>query len=201
MGEYFRTQSLRSLANIAIRQCGRRGVALAWVLAVVHMTRQEMHMTRFAMAVGLGAGLLLLAGQADAQWRYTDNKGASKVTQYKLDVPVPYRDAAEWIGPIGIGKPALSADQLAAVQRWEAIQRIVAAEAGLLQFRNVAVAPALPPVDPGVSGRPIPTMCITGELRAMTSPGIWKVIGGCAPGFSTGYGTDGYGSVGGFIVR
>ncbi len=37
-------------------------------------------MKRFAMAVGLSAGLLVLAGQADAQWRYTDDKGASKVT-------------------------------------------------------------------------------------------------------------------------
>jgi hypothetical protein len=158
-------------------------------------------MKRFAMAVGLGVGLLLLAGQADAQWRYTDDKGASKVTQYKLDVPVPYRDAAEWIGPIGIGKPALSADQIRAAQHWDAIRRLIAAEAGLLQFKNVAAAPALPRVEAGVSGRPIPTMCIAGELRAMTSPGSWRVVGGCAPGFSTGYGTDGYGSVGGFMVR
>jgi hypothetical protein len=158
-------------------------------------------MKRFAMAVGLGAGLLLLAGQADAQWRYTDDKGASKVTQYKLDVPVPYRDAAEWIGPIGIGKPALSADQIRAAQHWDAIRRLIAAEAGLLQFKNVAGAPALPRVEAGVSGRPIPTMCIAGELRAMTSPGSWRVVGGCSPGFSTGYGTDGYGSVGGFMIR
>jgi hypothetical protein len=159
-------------------------------------------MNRFAMAVGLSAGLLLLAGQAEAQWRYTDDKGASKVTQYRLDVPMPYRDAAEWIGPIGIGKPALSADQIAAAQRWEAVRRIVAAEAGLLQFKNVAAAPPLPRVDAGASDRPIPTMCITGELRAMTSPGIWKVVGGCSSGpsgFSSGYGTDGYGFVGGGI--
>jgi hypothetical protein len=31
-------------------------------------------MNRFAMAVGLGAALLLLGGQADAQWRYTDDQ-------------------------------------------------------------------------------------------------------------------------------
>jgi len=153
-------------------------------------------MNRFAMAVGLSAGLLLLAGPADAQWRYVDDKGASKVTQYKLDVPMPYRDAAEWIGPIGIGKPALSADQIAAAQRWNAVQRIVAAEAGLLQFRTVAAAPPLPRVDTGASGRPTPTMCIAGELRAMTSPGIWKVVGGCSSDFSTGYSTGGYGSYG-----
>ena len=160
-------------------------------------------MNRFAMAVGLSAGLLLLAGPADAQWRYVDDKGASKVTQYKLDVPVPYRDAAEWIGPIGIGKPALSAEQIRAAQRWDAIQRIVAAEAGLLQFKNVAAAPPLPRVDASASNRPIPTMCIAGELRAMTSPGIWKTVGGCSSGpsgFSSGYGTDGYGFVGGGIL-
>jgi hypothetical protein len=158
-------------------------------------------MNRLAMAVGLGAGLLLLAGQADAQWRYTDDKGA-KVTQYKLDIPTPYRDAAEWIGPVGIGKPELSADQIRAAQRWDAIQRIVAAEAGLLQYKTVT-AQAPPPVDPG-AGRPLATMCIAGELRNMTSPGIWKVVGGCstgASGFSTGYGTDGYGTFGGIMVR
>lgn len=159
-------------------------------------------MKRFAMAVGLGAGLLLVAGQADAQWRYIDDKGASRVTQYKLDIPTPYRDAAEWIGPIGIGKPALSADQVRAAQRWNAIQRLIAAEAGLLQYGSVS-APAAPPVDPG-AGRPLATMCIAGELRNMTSPGIWKVVGGCSTGpsgFSTGYGTDGYGTFGGITVR
>jgi hypothetical protein len=158
-------------------------------------------MKRVAMAVGLGAGLLLVAGQADAQWRYTDDKGA-KVTQYKIDIPTPYRDAAEWIGPIGIGKPELSADQIRAAQRWDAIQRIVAAEAGLLHYKAVS-APAAPPVDPA-AGRPLATMCIAGELRNMTSPGIWKVVGGCstgASGFSTGYGTDGYGSFGGVLIR
>ena len=80
----------------------------------------------------------------------------------------------------------------------------VTAEAGLLQLKNVAAAPPLPRVDAGASDRPIPTMCITGELRAMTSPGIWKVVGGCSSGpsgFSTGYGTEGYGSSGGVILR
>ena len=156
-------------------------------------------MNRLAMAVGLSAGLLLLAGPADAQWRYTDDRGASQVTQYKLDVPAAHRDAAEWVGPIGIGRPALSADQIRAVQRWDAIQRIVAAEAGLLQFKS-APAPA-PPVESGAASKPMATMCIAGELRAMTSPGSWKVLGGCAPGFSTGYGTDGYGTFGNLMVR
>ncbi|MEX2223849.1 MAG: hypothetical protein WEG40_18825 [Candidatus Rokuibacteriota bacterium] len=157
-------------------------------------------MKRFAMVVALSAALLLLAGRTDAQWRYTDDNGASKITQYKLHVPAPYRDAAEWVGPIGIGKPALSADQIRAAQRWDAIQRIVAAEAGLLQFKTAA-APAAPRVDSGAARKPMATMCIAGELRAMTSPGSWRVLGGCGSGFATGYGTDGYGTVGGFTTR
>jgi hypothetical protein len=63
---------------------------------------------RLAVAMGLRAGILLVAGQMDAQYQYTDPKGVSKVVQYKLDVPTTYRDAAVWIGPTGIGKPALS---------------------------------------------------------------------------------------------
>ena len=63
---------------------------------------------RCAVAVGLGAGVLLVAGAAEAQYRYTGDDGISKVVQYKLDVPATYRDAAVWIGPTGIGKPALS---------------------------------------------------------------------------------------------
>ena len=156
-----------------------------------------------SMTVALGAGLLCLAGQADAQWRYTDATGASKVTQYRLDVPAPYREAAEWIGPVGIGKPALSADQLLAAQLWEAVQRIIAAEAALLQYRNVA-APARSHQVPGASEKPMASMCVAGEQRIMTSPGIWKVVGGCATGpsgFSTGYGTEGYGTFGGITIR
>jgi hypothetical protein len=68
-------------------------------------------MKRVVIAAGLGAGILLAAGQVDAQYRYTDAKGVSKVAQYKLDVPAPYRDAAVWVGPTGIGKPALSEEQ------------------------------------------------------------------------------------------
>jgi hypothetical protein len=160
-------------------------------------------MSRFAVAVAFGAALLLLAGQADAQWRYMDDKGTSRITQYKLDVPGPHREAAEWIGPVGIGKPALSADQLLAAQLWEAVQRIIAAEAALLQYRNVA-APAPPRPMPGAPEKAMASMCVAGEQRIMTSPGIWKVVGGCATGpsgFSTGYGTDGYGSFGGITIR
>jgi hypothetical protein len=68
-------------------------------------------MKRLVIAVGLGAGILLVVGQVDAQYRYTDDKGVSKVTQYKLDVPAPYRDTAVWIGQTGVGKPGLSAEQ------------------------------------------------------------------------------------------
>jgi hypothetical protein len=157
-------------------------------------------MTRLAMAGGLTLGLVLVAGHSDAQWRYTDDTGASKVTQYKLDVPAPHRDGAEWIGPIGIGKPGLSADQIRAARHWDAVRRIIAAEAALLQFKTVE-APAPPRLQPGPAGKPMATMCIAGELRTMTSPGSWKVVGGCASGFSTDYSTDGYGSAGGFRVR
>jgi len=159
-------------------------------------------MMRVVMGAGLGVGFLLLAGQVDAQWRYTDDTGASKVTQYRLNVPAPYRDAAEWIGPIGIGKPGLSADQARAAQRWSAIERIAAAEAGLLQFKPSAAAPPpAPPPGPGAAGKPTATMCIAGELRTMTSSSGWRIVGACTPGFTTGYGTDGYGSSGTITVR
>lgn len=75
-------------------------------------------MKRFVAMVGLSAGVVLGAGPVDAQYRYTDDKGASKVVQYKLDVPVPYRDSAVWIGPTGVGKPALSEEQRQIRQRW-----------------------------------------------------------------------------------
>ena len=160
-------------------------------------------MTRLAMAVGLGAGLLLLVGEADAQWRYTDDKGVTRVTQYKIDVPAPQRDAAEWIGPVGIGKPALSEEQLRAARHWEAVPRLIAAETALMQIKPVPT-PAPLRVDSSAGGRPMPSMCIAGELRVMTAPGIWKIVGGCPTGpsgFSSGYGSDGYGSFGGITIR
>jgi hypothetical protein len=79
---------------------------------------------RLAVATGLGAGMLLVAGHVDAQYRYTDAEGASKVTQYKLDVPTAYRDAAVWIGPTGVGKPALSEAARQTKQRDDAYRRI-----------------------------------------------------------------------------
>ena len=156
-------------------------------------------MKRFAITLALGAGLLVLAGHADAQWRYSDDKSVTRVTQYKIDIPAAYRDAAEWIGPVGVGKPALSEDQIRQARRWEAIERLVNAEAGLVQYRNMATPP--PPRDPGGQPRSMATMCIAGELRAMTSPGSWKVVGPCAGGFSTSYGQAGYGSFGTISVR
>jgi len=81
-------------------------------------------MKRFAIAAGLAAGTLLFAGPVDAQYRYTDDKGVSKVTQYKLDVPAPYRDKAVWIGQTGVGKPGLSEEQRKAKQRDDAYRRV-----------------------------------------------------------------------------
>lgn len=95
-------------------------------------------MIRFILAALAGA-LLLTAASAEAQYRYTDDKGITKTVQYKLDVPKDYRDAAVWTGPTGIGKPALSqnteqqqADRLADAQR-----RIDAANAALAPFLRV----------------------------------------------------------------
>ena len=79
---------------------------------------------RFLILVGLCAGAVLLAGRAEAQYRYTDDKGVSKTTQYKLDVPGRYRDGAVWIGPTGVGKPALSQEQNETRQRWNSYRRI-----------------------------------------------------------------------------
>ena len=75
-------------------------------------------MRRFVTVVGLGVAVVLGAQPVDAQYRYTDDKGASKVAQYKLDVPAPYRDSAVWIGPTGVGKPALREEQRQIRQRW-----------------------------------------------------------------------------------
>ena len=63
-------------------------------------------MRQLVFVVGIAAGLSLLAGQAAAQYQYTDDKGITKVAQYKLNVPEAYRDAAIWIGLTG--QPAVS---------------------------------------------------------------------------------------------
>jgi hypothetical protein len=82
---------------------------------------------RFVVATGLGAGILVGAGEAGAQYRYADADGVSKVVQYKLDVPADYRDAAVWIGPTGVGKPALS-DGARETKRREDLYRGTAAQ-------------------------------------------------------------------------
>src|SRR5258708_36299185 len=127
-------------------------------------------MERGAMAVALGLSLLLSPAQADAQWRYTDDRGASRVTQYKIAVPEPYRDAAEWIGPVGIGKPALSADQIRAAQLSDALRRIGTAEAGLVQFRNMP-APARPAPDRGGPSKPGGPQCVLRARGGDAPPG------------------------------
>jgi hypothetical protein len=81
-------------------------------------------MGRLVVAVGLGVGILLVAGPVNAQYRYTDSKGVTKITQYKLDVPAAYRDTAVWIGATGVGKPGLSEEQRKTKLRDDAYRRI-----------------------------------------------------------------------------
>src|SRR4030095_15492336 len=163
LGKTPRRKDCGSRRNAANHQRSHGGVALPSVsVSTLHSSgstrpSEGEDMKRFAMTVGLGAGLLLLAGHADAQWRYTDDRGVTRVTQYKIDVPSAYRDAAEWIGPVGIGKPGVRAGQVLAAQRWEAIQRIVNAEAGLIQYRNMTPSPPLR--DPGGPNKSMATMC------------------------------------------
>ncbi len=148
------------------------------------------------MMLMVGGALALLAGPAAAQWRYTDDEGKSRVTQYKIDIPTHLRDSAEWIGPIGPGKPGLSAEQKQKALRDEANRRLIAAEAGLVGYRNLP-APARPAPDRGGPDRILATMCIAGQQRVMTSPGAWRVVGSCSSDFSTGY-VGGYPSYGGW---
>jgi hypothetical protein len=82
---------------------------------------------RFAVALGLGAGILLVAGEAGAQYRFVGADGVSKVVQYKLDVPADYRDGAVWIGPTGVGQPSLS-DGARETKRREDVYRGTAAQ-------------------------------------------------------------------------
>lgn len=91
-------------------------------------------MKSMSIAAGLivGALLLLAANQAEAQYRYTDDKGVTKTTQYKLDVPPAYRDSAVWIGQTGVGLPGLSADAKARAARDDANRRINQADAELI---------------------------------------------------------------------
>ena len=42
----------------------------------------------------VGAGLLLAVGEAEADWRYTDDKGRSRTVTLKMDVPRQYANTA-----------------------------------------------------------------------------------------------------------
>jgi hypothetical protein len=122
------------------------------VLKLLHLYSQEtilsmekITMRSLVVAIGLGASLFLFSGQADAQYKYTDDKGVSKVTQYKLDIPEPYRDAAVWVGPTGIGKPGLSKEAEQTKLRDDAYRRIGEADAQLIPYKRRSLS--------GFSGR------------------------------------------------
>jgi hypothetical protein len=92
-------------------------------------------MRLLVLTFGLGAGLLLFCGQADAQYQYADAKGVTKTTQYKVDVPRAHRDAAVWIGPTGIGKPGLSEEARQTKQRDDEYRRIGEASSRLVPYQ------------------------------------------------------------------
>ena len=87
------------------------------------------------VAVVVGVGVLLVAQRADAQWKYTDDKGATRVAQYKVDVPQRYREAAVWAGPTGVGRPALSEEQRQWKQRDQAYRHLGESEASAMTYR------------------------------------------------------------------
>ncbi len=45
----------------------------------------------------VGAGLLLASGPAQAEWRYTDDKGKTRTVVLKMDVPGQYRNSAVYV--------------------------------------------------------------------------------------------------------
>lgn len=146
------------------------------------------------------AATLSVTLPAEAQYQYTDDKGVTKTTQYKLDIPTTYRDAAEWVGPTGIGKPGLSEEARRTKLRDDAYRRLGAANEQLRSYGGSAYdAPARrasPPsrirskassssVSQKKQGRPlteVPVMCVAGERRVMTGPGHWEVKGHCGAG-------------------
>jgi hypothetical protein len=151
--------------------------------------------TLVALTVSL-ALIVVVAGQVSGQYRYTDDKGASKVTQYKLDVPKDYRDAAVWVGPTGIGKPGLSEEARQTKLRDEAYRRIAEADGELARY-----APTLDADDSALAGsqssetskagrkKPLAVSCVAGHIKVMKSPGQWVTVGTCraAPGATSGY--------------
>lgn len=151
-------------------------------------TNPAMRWSLVLMTIGIGAGLFLFCGQAHAQYKYTDDKGVLKTTQYKADIPERFRDAAEWVGPTGIGKPGLSEEQRQWKQREDAYRRIGEADAVLGTSQSPAKSSrsgsgTLNKQAPEL-GKPMAEMCIAGEQRIMTSPGHWQVVGPCYSGWS-----------------
>jgi hypothetical protein len=70
-------------------------------------------MTRLAIFVSVSIGVLWLTGSAEAQWRYTDDKGNSKTVTLKMDVPAQYRNHAVYAGDDRSDTPATRAPEAA----------------------------------------------------------------------------------------
>jgi hypothetical protein len=149
-------------------------------------------MNAIKMLVGgliLGATLLLTVN-ADAQWSYTNDKGVSKTVQYKLDIPVDYRDGAVFVGQTGVGEPSLSTEMNRRRDLDNADRRIIDANGKLLKYgtpRDTAANEAKRNSSAQQSKmdglrNPLATMCVAGEYRVMTSPGQWTVMGQCFRG-------------------
>lgn len=141
--------------------------------------------------------LTTLSVTAEAQYRYVDGKGVTKTVQYKLDIPTAYRDAAEWIGPTGIGKPGLSEEARKTKARDDAYRRIGEANEQLRSYGGSAYDAPGRPATPATRSRSkgssvsqnqpeppkeLPVMCIAGERRVMVTPGHWQIKGECGPG-------------------
>ena len=45
----------------------------------------------------VGAGLLLAPGPAQAEWRYTDDKGKTRTVMLKMEVPGQYQNSAVYV--------------------------------------------------------------------------------------------------------
>src|SRR4029434_410010 len=97
-------------------------------------------MHRRRVVLGLIAGLALNVTPAAAQWQYTDNKGVTKVTQFKVDIPAPLRADSVWVGQTVFGKPDLSRGQQETKARWDAYRRIGDAQAELVPYKQEEAA-------------------------------------------------------------
>jgi hypothetical protein len=95
-------------------------------------------MRAFMLGIGLGAALWLFAEPANAQWKYADDTGVTKVTQYKLNMPERYRDSAVWVGPIGVGRPGLSEEARQAKRRADEYTRIGQSQTRLWRYQHAS---------------------------------------------------------------